>query len=102
MARHIDWTPFFRSWELAGTYPQILVDEAVGEAARNLFRDAQEMLAKIVKEKWIRPRAVIGFWPAAQVGEDDIALYTDETRTSKLADARSSDSSRNLGDGGSR
>jgi 5-methyltetrahydrofolate--homocysteine methyltransferase len=85
LTRYIDWTPFFRSWELAGPFPQILDDETVGETARNLYRDAQAMLAKIVREKWVTPRAAIGFWPAAQTGDDDIALYTDESRSKRLA-----------------
>ena len=75
----IDWTPFFRTWELAGAYPRILDDDVVGEAARALFKDAQVMLDRIVNEKLLTPRAVIGFWPAARVG-DDIALYQDESR----------------------
>ena len=69
----IDWTPFFRTWELAGTYPQILKDPVVGEAAEKLFADAQEMLQRIVEEKWLSARAVIGFFPANSVG-DDIGL----------------------------
>jgi 5-methyltetrahydrofolate--homocysteine methyltransferase len=81
----IDWTPFFISWDLAGKYPNILQDEKVGEAARNLFADAQAMLKRIVDEKLIRARAVIGFWPAARVGGDDIELYADDTHARKLA-----------------
>ncbi|KQT88194.1 methionine synthase [Aurantimonas sp. Leaf443] len=84
LARYIDWTPFFQTWELKGRYPAILQDEAQGEAARGLFADAQAMLAQIVEEKWFRPKAVIGFWPAASVG-DDIRLFTDETREHELA-----------------
>jgi 5-methyltetrahydrofolate--homocysteine methyltransferase len=72
----IDWTPFFRTWELAGKYPDILQDKVVGESARELFEDAQEMLDRMVKEKWLEPRAVVGFWPANAVG-DDIAIYDD-------------------------
>jgi 5-methyltetrahydrofolate--homocysteine methyltransferase len=79
LASYIDWTPFFRTWELAGPYPQILDDAVVGEAARNLFTDAKAMLARIVDEKWLRARAVIGFWPAAADG-DDIVLFEDEER----------------------
>lgn len=75
----IDWTPFFRSWELAGNYPAILEDEEAGQAARELFDDAREMLAQIVKESWLEARAVIGFFPANSVG-DDIEVYTDENR----------------------
>jgi len=81
----IDWTPFFRTWELAGNYPKILDDEVVGETARYLFADAQAMLKKIVDEKWLKARAVIGFWPAAAVG-DDVELYTDENRKEILSD----------------
>ncbi len=73
----IDWTPFFITWGLAGKYPKILDDEKVGEAARNLFADAQKMLDKIISEKLIRAKAVIGFWPAASEG-DDIALFDDK------------------------
>ena len=81
---YIDWTPFFRTWELVGPYPQILEDDTVGEAARDLFRDARGMLKTIVDEKWLTARAVIGLWPAAADG-DDIVLYTDETRSKPLA-----------------
>ncbi|MFT0859747.1 methionine synthase [Ancylobacter sp. G4_0304] len=81
---YIDWTPFFQSWELAGHYPAILDDPKVGVAARALYDDAQKMLARIVDEKWLTARAVVGFWPANAAG-DDIALYTDETRAEKLA-----------------
>jgi 5-methyltetrahydrofolate--homocysteine methyltransferase len=83
LARYIDWTPFFQTWELKGRYPAILDDEKQGEAARQLFADAQEMLKKIIDEKWFRPRAVIGFWPANAVG-DDIRLYSDENRDTEI------------------
>ena len=69
----IDWTPFFRSWELHGNYPAILDDEVVGGAARSLFADAQAMIERIVAEKWLQPKAVVGLWPAAAEG-DDIVL----------------------------
>lgn len=81
---YIDWTPFFSSWELAGTYPAILRDNIVGEAASNLFKDAQKMLADIVENNWVTANAVIGFWPANQQG-DDIVVWTDENRNQKLA-----------------
>ncbi|TYR31124.1 methionine synthase [Mesorhizobium microcysteis] len=84
LARYIDWTPFFQTWELKGRYPKILEDEKQGAAARQLFDDAQAMLAKIIDEKWFAPRAVIGFWPASAVG-DDIRLYADEGRERELA-----------------
>jgi 5-methyltetrahydrofolate--homocysteine methyltransferase len=81
---YIDWTPFFRTWELVGPYPQILEDATVGEAARELFSDAQDMLARIVNEKWLNARAAIGFWPAASDG-DDIALFADDARAPEIA-----------------
>jgi len=81
----IDWTPFFITWELAGKYPRILDDDKVGAQARELYADARRMLERIVKEKWLTARAVVGFWPAARVGADDIAVYTDESRGSVLA-----------------
>nr|WP_165776882.1 methionine synthase [Paremcibacter congregatus] len=79
----IDWTPFFRTWELAGNYPKILTDNVVGETATNLFRDAEAMLRRIVDEKWLRARASIGFWPAQSVG-DDVELYSNEDRAEVL------------------
>jgi 5-methyltetrahydrofolate--homocysteine methyltransferase len=84
LARYIDWTPFFQTWELKGRYPQILEDEKQGAAARQLFDDAQAMLAKIIEEKWFAPKAVIGFWPA-NVVDDDIRLFADESRSAELA-----------------
>lgn len=84
LANHIDWTPFFASWELIGRYPLILEDEIVGEAARDLFNDAQAMLKRIVEEKWFTAKGVVGFWPARAVG-DDIAVFSDETRTEEIA-----------------
>ena len=84
LARYIDWTPFFQTWELKGVYPRILEDEAQGAAARQLFDDAQAMLAQIIEEKWFAPKAVVGFWPAGTVG-DDIRLFTGEDRASELA-----------------
>ncbi|MCH8685472.1 methionine synthase [Pedomonas mirosovicensis] len=84
LVERIDWTPFFRSWELAGTYPAILTDEVVGESASQLFADAQAMLEKIIKEKWLTAKAVIGFWPAARDG-DDVILFEDDARTKELS-----------------
>ena len=81
---YIDWTPFFKTWDLAGVYPRILKDEVVGEAARGLFNDAQKMIERIVKEKWFTARAVVGFFPANRVDEDDIAVYADDSRTDRL------------------
>ncbi len=73
----IDWTPFFNAWELAGRYPAILTDEVVGKQASELFNDAQKMLKRIVEEKWLSARGVIGLFPAQSVG-DDIEVSTDE------------------------
>lgn len=84
LARYIDWTPFFQTWELKGRFPKILEDEKQGAAARQLFDDAQAMLTKIIDEKWFAPKAVIGFWPANTVG-DDIRLFADEARNTELA-----------------
>ncbi|WP_112310309.1 methionine synthase [Pseudogemmobacter bohemicus] len=84
IARYIDWTPFFQTWELKGVYPRILEDEKQGEAARQLFADAQAMLQRIIAEQWFRPRAVVGFWPANAIG-DDIRLYTGDDRAGTLA-----------------
>ncbi|MBH8578845.1 methionine synthase [Bisbaumannia pacifica] len=81
LVERIDWTPFFMSWQLAGKYPRILEDEVVGEAARNLFADAQKMLAKLIDEKRIQARGVIGLWPANSVDDDVIEVYADESRT---------------------
>jgi 5-methyltetrahydrofolate--homocysteine methyltransferase len=74
LRQYIDWTPFFRAWELHGVYPGILTDEVVGESATNLFNDAQAMLDKIISEKWLRARGVAGLWPCARDG-DDVVVY---------------------------
>jgi 5-methyltetrahydrofolate--homocysteine methyltransferase len=84
LARYIDWTPFFQTWELKGRFPALLDDPAQGAAARALFDDAKAMLRKIVEQEWFAPKAVVGFWPAARVG-DDIALYADDDRVSPIA-----------------
>ena len=76
----IDWTPFFRTWELSGNYPKILTDTVVGEAAQSLFSDAQKMLDRLISEHWLRANGVVGFFPANAVG-DDIEIYTDESRS---------------------
>ena len=84
LAGYVDWTPFFQAWELKGAFPRILQDDKYGEAARNLFDDAQAMLKQLIAEKWLKANAVVGFWPANSVG-DDIELYTDESRSKVLA-----------------
>ena len=75
IAEYIDWTPFFRAWELAGKYPKILQDELVGEEARRVFDDAQVMLKQIIDEKWLTARAVIGLWEANTVHNDCVEVY---------------------------
>ncbi len=81
---YIDWTPFFQTWELTGRFPAILEDKVVGEVARSLYDDAQKMLKRIVDEKWFSASATIGLWPANTEG-DDIAVYADDTRQTKIA-----------------
>ena len=76
-----DWTPFFRSWELAGTWPAILDDEIVGESARNLYADARAMLDRIISEKWLTAKGVAQFWPCARHG-DDVILHPNDDETS--------------------
>ena len=85
LARYIDWTPFFATWEIKGSYPAVLDDDRYGEAARPLFADAQAMLKQMIAEKWITANGVIAFWPANSVNDDDIRLYTDDSRTQTLA-----------------
>lgn len=75
---YIDWTPFFRAWELAGNYPAILEDKVVGESASSLFADAQAMLDKIIAEKWLTARGVAGLWPCRRQGDDIIVHVEDE------------------------
>ena len=78
LINYIDWTPFFRAWELAGNYPAILEDKVVGESATSLFNDAQKMLDKIVSEKWLTARGVVGLWPCRREGDDIIVHVEDE------------------------
>jgi 5-methyltetrahydrofolate--homocysteine methyltransferase len=77
LRNYIDWTPFFRAWELHGNYPAILTDPVVGESATNLFADAQAMLDKIVDEKWLRAKGVAGLWPCTRKG-DDVVIHLDD------------------------
>jgi 5-methyltetrahydrofolate--homocysteine methyltransferase len=80
----IDWTPFFATWELKGRYPAILENERYGEAARDLFKDANAMLDQMISEKWVSANGVFGFWPAHQNG-DDVQVFTDDSRSETLA-----------------
>lgn len=76
----MDWTPFFVTWELAGKYPAILKDKVVGEAARSLFEDAQQMLGRLISERRLTANAIIGFWPVNSVNGEDIVLFDDDNR----------------------
>jgi 5-methyltetrahydrofolate--homocysteine methyltransferase len=84
LARYIDWTPYFSSWDLVGRYPMILEDDKVGEAARSLWSDTQAMLQRLIGEQWLRPRGVVGFW-AANADGDDVIVWADETRKKERA-----------------
>ena len=81
---YIDWTPFFKSWSLAGRYPKILNDEVVGEAATQLFKDANKMLDELEKSNIITNRSVIGFWPASQDQNNQVKVFKDEKRKDLL------------------
>ncbi|MCA3721908.1 methionine synthase [Phenylobacterium sp.] len=80
LAEHIDWTPFFASWQLFGRFPAILEDEVVGQAARDLYADGRRMLDRMIQGRWLTAKATVGFWPAQAEG-DDILVYADEART---------------------
>ncbi|MBT8122651.1 MAG: cobalamin-dependent protein, partial [Gammaproteobacteria bacterium] len=84
LVNYIDWSPFFKAWELSGKFPRILDDAVVGEEATRLYNDANAMLKRIVDEQWLQARAVIGFFPANSINDDDIELYTDDSRTEVL------------------
>ncbi|TFZ06712.1 methionine synthase [Ramlibacter henchirensis] len=80
LVKYIDWGPFFQTWNLAGPFPAILKDEVVGSEAVRVFSDGQRMLKRLVEGRWLTANAVMGFWPANSVNDDDIQLYTDESR----------------------
>ncbi len=84
LVTRIDWTPFFRVWELAGTWPHILEDPVVGETATAVYGDALAMLQRIVGEKWLTAKGVVGLWPANSIGDDDIEIFADEHRAAVL------------------
>ncbi|NIF70718.1 methionine synthase [Burkholderia sp. Ap-962] len=81
LAQYIDWGPFFQTWDLAGPYPAILNDEIVGESARRVFSDAKSMLSRLIQGRWLSANGVLSLLPANTVGDDDIEIYTDDTRT---------------------
>jgi 5-methyltetrahydrofolate--homocysteine methyltransferase len=84
IAKCIDWAPFFQTWDLAGPYPAILTDDIVGESARRVYGDGQSMLNRLIKGRWLTAQGVIGLYPANTVNDDDIELYTDESRREVL------------------
>ncbi len=84
LVERIDWTPFFRAWELAGNYPAILEDPVVGDSAKKLYADARKMLERIVREKWLTAKGVVAFWPCRREG-DDVVLFSDDTRSKEIS-----------------
>ncbi len=80
LARYIDWGPFFQTWDLAGPFPAILKDEVVGAEAQRVFSDGKRMLQRLIEGRWLTASGVVGLWPANTVNDDDIQLYTDESR----------------------
>lgn len=88
IAEYIDWTPFFRTWELAGKYPQILEDEIVGNEAKKLFTDAQQMLQQIIAEKWLEAKAVIGIWEANTENDDTVVVFEKGNKIGQLHQLR--------------
>jgi 5-methyltetrahydrofolate--homocysteine methyltransferase len=84
LSNYIDWTPFFASWELRGKFPEILKDEIVGEQAQQLYNDARSLLRRIIDEKWLTAKAVIGLFPANAIDGDSVEIYTDEGRGAVL------------------
>jgi 5-methyltetrahydrofolate--homocysteine methyltransferase len=81
LAKYIDWGPFFQTWDLAGPFPAILKDEVVGTEAVRVYADAKRMLQRLIEGRWLTASGIVGFWPANTVNDDDIELYTDESRT---------------------
>jgi 5-methyltetrahydrofolate--homocysteine methyltransferase len=81
LAKYIDWGPFFQTWDLAGRFPDILKDEVVGTEAVRVYADGQRMLKRLIEGRWLAANAVVGLWPANTVRDDDIELYTDESRS---------------------
>ncbi|CAN7266574.1 methionine synthase [Pseudorhodoferax sp. LjRoot39] len=81
LARYIDWGPFFQTWDLAGPFPAILKDEVVGAEAQRVFSDGKRMLQRIIEGRWLTANGIVALYPAASVADDDIAFYTDETRS---------------------
>ncbi len=87
IAEYIDWQPFFIAWEMHGKFPQLLSDEVIGEAATRLYDDAKTLLKKIIDEKWLTPRGVIGIWPANATADDTVTIYTNSRKNSRIQHA---------------
>ncbi|MGE0189769.1 MAG: vitamin B12 dependent-methionine synthase activation domain-containing protein, partial [Steroidobacteraceae bacterium] len=88
LVNYIDWMPFFNAWEFAGKFPAILTDPIVGEQCSSLYKDAQAMLSKILREHWLKARGVMGLFPANSIGDDDVEIYSDDSRTEVLTTLR--------------
>ena len=84
IAAHIDWTPFFQTWDLAGRFPDVLRDEVVGAEATRLFSDAKRMLHRLIEGRWLQAHGVVGLYPANAINDDDIAFYADESRAAPI------------------
>jgi 5-methyltetrahydrofolate--homocysteine methyltransferase len=84
IAEVIDWGPFFQTWDLAGPYPAILTDDIVGESARRVLSDGKRMLRRVIEGRWLTANGLVGLYPAATVGDDDIEIYSDESRRDVL------------------
>jgi 5-methyltetrahydrofolate--homocysteine methyltransferase len=84
IAAHIDWTPFFQTWDLAGRFPEILRDEVVGHEATRVFSDAKRMLQRLIEGRWLQAHGVLGLYPANTLHDDDVAFYADESRAEPL------------------
>jgi len=84
LAQHIDWGPFFQTWDLAGRFPDILRDEVVGAEAQRVMSDGRRMLQRLIEGRWLQAHGIVGLWPANTVNDDDIEIYTDDTRAEVL------------------
>ncbi|EGF31879.1 5-methyltetrahydrofolate-homocysteine methyltransferase [Oxalobacteraceae bacterium IMCC9480] len=81
LAKYIDWAPFFQTWDLAGPFPAILTDEVVGETASKVYEEGLALLKKVIDGRWLTANGVVALMPANSINDDDIEIYTDETRT---------------------
>src|SRR5690606_5614701 len=84
IAKYIDWTPFFQTWSLFGQYPAILKDKVVGEQAAKVYEEGQDMLNRVIQGRWLTANAVVAFYPANTINDEDIEVYRDESRSEVL------------------